>query len=109
MPRKRVLAKARIEYGEQHIAQLRTGHDFFGDGFGSSSDPTALEAMRTAWSVLRDVVMSEDRNRQGLFHRPWAWWRFVQHIEHPPRDKDEQGRFLTEHGLLTQEERSALS
>lgn len=55
--------------------QLRTGHDYFLNGFGEDVDDDTL---RAAWAVLREQVMEEDRRHrgQGWPGRPWAWWRY---------------------------------
>jgi hypothetical protein len=115
MPRKRTLSKSRLSYHEAHFVQLRTGVDFFGDAFGDLKNPDGterlevLQAMQAAWRDLRDEVMARDRRHWKLFHRPWVWWRFDRNIEHPPRDKDEQRKYLILHKLLDAEEKAALA
>ena len=60
---------------EGAVFQLRTGHDFFGDGFGEPVDDATLSA---AWQALRERAMEEERQHRGSSWpgRPWAWWRF---------------------------------
>jgi hypothetical protein len=87
--------------------QLRTGWNYFHDGFGDPQDPAVLRAMKVAWKELRDQVMEADRRHFGLFTRPWSWWRFDQKTNRP-QGLAEQKKFLIENGLLNDEEKSAL-
>jgi len=71
------------------IGHLRTGHDFFRDGFGDDPD---IELMRLAWQVLRSDALEAQRrhHRVGWPRRPWAWWVFDQD-EDPPCALDPTG------------------
>ena len=114
MPRSRRILKERKAYTDSHVVQLRSGFDYFRDGFGDLRDldgherPEVLQAMRRAWPVLKEAVMERDRKHYGLFHRPWSWWRFDRKVADPPRNPSEQKRYLLENDLLTEEERSTL-
>ena len=82
MPRVKRQGKQRRGYTGSHVMQLVHGHDFFRDGFGDD-----LDAMSTAWPILRDKVseaLAEWNRTRSLTPcvdraariRPWAWYRF---------------------------------
>lgn len=79
MPRVRRIAKRRYSsYGPQHIRQLKTGHDFFGDAFGSDqrlNGKVDIEAMHEAWEQLGDEILAE-WIMENPGSRPFAWWLF---------------------------------
>ena len=75
MPRTKQRAKRRrTGYERQHIRQLLTGQDFFGNAFGKG-DRCDREAMRAAWEELRDKLLADwISEKPGT--RPYAWWCF---------------------------------
>ena len=117
MPRiRRKALKQRTAYTSAHVFQLVVGHDFFRDAFGND-----LDAMREAWPILRDRVMTRHAERQargGGSLRPWAWWKFecpipVQELRRQPngptlvitrKGPEPEADFLARHNLLTDEE-----
>jgi len=71
---------------------------------------------RQAWHELREQVLEDDRAHHGLFHRPWAFWRYEAKTERPNEykadgctyDRDAHGRWLRAHPqFLTPEEKLA--
>jgi hypothetical protein len=59
------------------------------------------DARLRAWEVYRDEVMESPSPGR----RPWAWWKFEEHID-PPTD---QRAYLQEHELLTLDEELELA
>ena len=109
MPRvKRRAHRRRTAYGFGHVFQLFCGHDFARPpGFGDD-----LDAMRTAWPILRADVFAylEKRRAAGRTDmlRPWGWWEFEtpepRSGEEPRDEADETEREqLRRLGLLEQD------
>jgi hypothetical protein len=56
-----------------HVVQLRCGHDFFGDAWGSPPfSESTLSAMKEAWGALKDDVIAAHRAHWGDDRPTWA-------------------------------------
>ena len=78
MPRvKRRTKRRKTGYTEAQVDHLLTGHDMFGDGFGTDgpSGECNVDAMHAAWLDLRDKLLRQWIAEQPGT-RPYAWWRF---------------------------------
>lgn len=77
MPRKLRTRRSRALYSPDHKDHLRSGHDFFGCGFGIGANFREEDAAE-AWEVLREELLREHMLEQPCT-RPWAWWAFEPH------------------------------
>jgi hypothetical protein len=82
MPRKHRLGLQRHQVDPSRAdMMLKFGFDYFGALIRAGildRDERVLdeEWLRSAWDERREVLMEQDRQRYGLFHRPWAWFEF---------------------------------
>lgn len=90
MPRRSRQRRQRVTYGDGHRLHLETGHDWWGDGFGSGDD-FDREAAVDAWSELRAEILLAHVEASPC-SRPWAWWALE---EHPPRQAARRPRGAT--------------
>jgi len=75
-PRRRHLGRAQRGWTEEHLEQLRTGHDFFGDAFGRDDRETFDEELaKQAWDEVGEQITAE-HIAHSPGSRPWAWWHF---------------------------------
>ena len=86
--------RSRALYSPDHADHLRTGSDFFGNGFGTGANFREDDAA-AAWEELREEILREHILRSPCT-RPWAWWRFEEHearlcVSPAPRGPEKAG------------------
>jgi hypothetical protein len=122
------------EFTEHKQFQLDCGHDFFHEGYPDT--PEGHRQMKADWRRHKRSIMREHISREPG-SRPWAWWEFDSapygqrrllegrysplsdkiwfgqpcwyNIGDPPPVWETEEEFLDRHGLLGDQEKTALS